>query len=254
MIRFASLGSGSAGNALLVETGATRVLVDCGFSVHETTARLNRLGRAPDDIDAVLITHEHSDHIGSSAAFARRHRLAVYMTPGTRLGARDVNYPALHEFHAGERLAVGGLEIQPFTVPHDAREPAQFIFSDGACRLALLTDAGHVTAHMIATVDGVDGLLLECNHDPSMLEHGPYPAALKRRVGGPYGHLPNREAERLLGAIDHRRLQHVIGMHLSERNNRPQLARAALAAGLGCEPQDTVIADQSDGFGWRELR
>ncbi|MFO8153263.1 MBL fold metallo-hydrolase [Thioalkalivibrio sp.] len=254
MIRFASLGSGSAGNALLVETGDTRVLVDCGFSVHETTARLNRLERTPDDIDAVLITHEHSDHIGSSAAFARRHRLPVYMTPGTRLGARDVSYPALHEFHAGERLAVGGLEIQPFTVPHDAREPAQFIFSDGACRLALLTDAGHVTAHMIATVDGVDGLLLECNHDPSMLEHGPYPAALKRRVGGPYGHLPNHEAERLLGAIDHRRLQHVIGMHLSERNNRPQLARAALAAGLGCQPEETLIADQSVGFGWRELR
>lgn len=254
MIRFASLGSGSAGNALLVETGDTRVLVDCGFSMQETTARLHRLERAPDQIDAVLITHEHSDHIGSSAAFARRHRLPVYMTPGTRLGARDVRYPALHEFHAGENLAIGGLEIQPFTVPHDAREPAQFIFSDGARRLALMTDAGHVTAHMIASVNGVDGLLLECNHDPSMLEHGPYPAMLKRRVGGPYGHLPNHEAERLLGAIDCRRLQHVIGMHLSERNNHPQLARAALAAGLGCQPEETVLADQAVGFGWRELR
>lgn len=254
MIRFASLGSGSAGNALLVETRDTRVLVDCGFSVQETTARLRRLGRAPDQIDALLITHEHTDHIGSSAAFARRHRLPVYMTPGTRLGARGATYPVLHEFHTGEPLTLGGLEILPFTVPHDAREPAQFVFTDGARRLALMTDAGHVTAHMIATLDGVDGLLLECNHDPLMLEHGPYPTALKRRVGGPYGHLPNHEAERLLTTLNPRRLQHVVGMHLSERNNCPELARAALAAGLGCHPEETVIADQAFGFGWRELR
>ncbi|TVP89929.1 MAG: MBL fold metallo-hydrolase [Thioalkalivibrio sp.] len=254
MIRFASLGSGSAGNALLVETEDTRVLVDCGFSVQETIARLDRLGRVPDQITALLITHEHADHIGSSAAFARRYRLPVYMTPGTRLGARKPAYPLLHEFHAGEPLTVAGLEVHPFTVPHDAREPAQFIFTDGARRLALLTDAGHVTAHMIAAVDGVDALLLECNHDPAMLERGPYPAALKRRVGGRYGHLPNHEAEHLLAAIDQGRLQHVVGMHLSERNNRPDLARAALAAGLGCRPEDTVLADQATGFGWRELR
>jgi len=254
VIRFASLGSGSAGNALLVENGATRVLVDCGFSVQETCARLARLGRTPEQIDALLITHEHSDHIGSSAAFARRHRLPVYMTPGTRMGARDPVYPTLREFHAEDRLAIGDLEIQPFTVPHDAREPAQFIFSDGARKLALLTDAGHVTAHMIAKIDGVDGLLLECNHDPLMLAQGPYPAALKKRVGGLYGHLPNHEAQRLLSSIDHGRLQHVVGMHLSERNNRPELARAALASALGCLPEETSLADQQLGFTWRELR
>ena len=253
MIRFASLGSGSAGNALLVESGDTRVLVDCGFSIQETTARLHRLRREPHQICALLITHEHADHIGSSAAFARRYRLPVYMTPGTRMGARDAAYPVLREFHAGDPLAVAGLEIHPFTVPHDAREPTQFVFTDGARRLALLTDAGHVTAHMIATVDGVDALLIECNHDPQMLERGPYPAALKRRVGGPYGHLPNHEAQRLLAAMDQSRLQHVIGMHLSERNNRPDFARAALAAGLGCRVEDTVLADQAAGFGWREL-
>ncbi len=254
MIRFASLGSGSAGNSLLVENGTTRVLVDCGFSVQETCARLARLGRTPAQLDAVLITHEHSDHIGSSAAFARRHHLPVYMTPGTRMGARDTAFPSLREFHAGDRLAIGDLEIHPFTVPHDAREPAQFVFSDGARTLALLTDAGHVTAHMIAQIDGVDGLLLECNHDPQMLAQGPYPPALKRRVGGPYGHLPNHEAQRLLASIDHGRLQHVVGMHLSERNNRPELARAALASGLGCLPEETSLADQQFGFDWRELR
>lgn len=254
MIRFASLGSGSAGNALLVESGRTRLLVDCGFSVHETRARLARLDRTPDQIDALLITHEHSDHIGSSAAFARRQRIPVYMTPGTRMGARDAAYPSLLEFHAGDRLAIGDLEVEPFTVPHDAREPTQFVFTDGVHKLALLTDAGHVTQHMIAKVDGVDGLLLECNHDPKMLAQGPYPPALKKRVGGPYGHLPNHEAQRLLSSIAHGRLQHVVAMHLSERNNRPDLVRAALATALGCLPEETAIADQQSGFAWRELR
>jgi phosphoribosyl 1,2-cyclic phosphodiesterase len=254
MIRFASLGSGSAGNALLVQTGATRILVDCGFTVQETTRRLARLDVHPDDLAAVVITHEHADHIGSSAAFARRHRIPVHMTPGTRLGARDQDYPVLREFHAGTPFAVGDVEIHPYTVPHDAREPVQFVFTDGALRLALLTDAGHVSPHMAACVDGVDALLVECNHDPAMLAAGPYPPALKRRVGGPYGHLPNREAERLLQSLQRDRLQHVIGMHLSERNNRPGLARAALAAGLGCTAEETTVAGQTDGFAWRELR
>lgn len=254
MIRFACLGSGSAGNALLVQVDGTRVLVDCGFSVQETTVRLQRLGLQPEQIDALLITHEHTDHVGASAAFARRHRIPVHMTPGTRLGARDPHYPELNEFHAGDRLTIGALEIRPYTVPHDAREPTQFVFTDGALRLGLLTDAGHVTAHMLESVDGVDGLLLECNHDSDLLAAGPYPPALKKRVGGPYGHLPNHEAQRLLTSIDCRRLQHVIGMHLSERNNRPELARRALAAGLGCRPEDVILASQSQGFGWRELR
>jgi phosphoribosyl 1,2-cyclic phosphodiesterase len=254
MIRFASLGSGSAGNALVVQVGTTRILVDCGFSVHETTRRLARLDLRPQDFSALLITHEHADHIGSSAAFARRHRIPVHMTPGTRIGARDQGYPLVHPIHAGAPFAVGAVQIHPYTVPHDSREPVQFVFTDGALRLALLTDAGHISTHMIASVDGVDGLLVECNHDPDLLAAGPYPPALKRRVGGPYGHLRNDEAERLLRSIRRDRLQHVMGMHLSERNNRPDLARAALATGLGCSPEETTVANQTEGFGWRELR
>ena len=253
-MRFASLGSGSAGNALLVQVGSTRILVDCGFSVQETTLRLARLGVEPADLDAIFITHEHSDHIGASAPLARRHRLPVYMTPGTRIAARDAKYPSLKEFHAGDAITIGDLQVHPFTVPHDAREPAQFVFTEGTVRLALLTDAGHVSSHMATSVDAVDGLLIECNHDPAMLAAGPYPSALKRRVGGPYGHLPNHEAERLLGIIDRSRLQHVIGMHLSERNNHPDLARRALAKGLGCTLEETALATQAGGFTWRELR
>ena len=253
MIRFASLGSGSSGNALVVQSGRTRVLVDCGFTIQETLSRLARLGLTPADLDALLITHEHGDHIGSSAALARRYRLPVYMTTGTRLAARDCLYPSLREFRGEEPVFIGDLEVHPFTVPHDAREPSQFVFHDGAVRLALLTDAGHVSAHMIACVDGVDGILLECNHDPALLAAGPYPQALKRRVAGPYGHLSNDAATQLLHAIDRTRLQHVVGMHLSERNNTPELARQALAAGLGCASEEVPLATQTEGFGWREI-
>jgi phosphoribosyl 1,2-cyclic phosphodiesterase len=176
------------------------------------------------------------------------------MTPGTRLAARDPHYPSLREFQTEVPVVIGDLEVRPYTVPHDAREPSQFVFHDGARRLALLTDAGHVSPHIMATLDGVDGLLIESNHDEALLATGPYPQALKRRVGGDYGHLSNAAATRLLKAIDRSHLQHVIGMHLSERNNTPALARQALAEGLGCTPEETVLATQADGFGWRELR
>jgi phosphoribosyl 1,2-cyclic phosphodiesterase len=254
MIRFASLGSGSAGNALVVQSGGTCVLVDCGFTVQETVLRLARLGLEPSELDAILITHEHGDHIGSSGALARRYRIPTYMTTGTRLGARDPNYPEIREFQTGIRIAIGDLEIEPFTVPHDAREPSQFIFADGACRLALLTDAGHVSPHMVRIVSGVGALLLECNHDPALLATGPYPARLKRRVGGPYGHLSNADALRLLQQIDSRRLQHAVGMHLSGKNNTPELARQAMSAGLDCLPGEIALATQTEGFDWRELR
>jgi phosphoribosyl 1,2-cyclic phosphodiesterase len=254
VIRFASLGSGSSGNALVVQAGSTSVLVDCGFTIQETLARLARLGLTPADLDGLLITHEHGDHIGSSAALARRYQLPAYMTPGTRLAARDARYPTLNEFRGEEPVRIGDLEVRPFTVPHDAREPSQFVFHDGHHSLALLTDAGHVSQHMIASVDGVDGILIECNHDPALLAAGPYPPALKRRVGGLYGHLSNAAATQLLQAIDRARLQHVIGMHLSERNNTPELAREALAAGLDCTPEEVVLATQADGFAWREIR
>lgn len=254
MIRFAALGSGSSGNALLVEAGNTRLLIDCGFTLQEATKRLRKLDLEPNDLDALLITHEHKDHIGACAAFARRHHVPVRMTPGTFLGARDRAFPHLHEFHAGAPFEIRDLEIRPFTVPHDAREPVQFVLSDGARSLALLTDAGHISTHIIDCLAHVDALLIECNHDPGMLAMGPYPPALKRRVGGRYGHLSNHQAETLLRAIDRSRLQHVIGMHLSQSNNHPELARKALADGLDCSPSEVSIADQCDGFGWRELR
>jgi len=252
-IRFASLGSGSRGNCLVVHSGQTLVMVDCGFSVSETERRLARLSLTPEDIDAVLITHEHSDHVGSAAAFSRRHHKSVWLTAGTYDALRDTDFHALRIIHAHEPLDLGDLHIDPYPVPHDAREPCQFLFSDGARRLGLLTDAGSVTPHMRRLLDGCDALLLECNHDTAMLAAGPYPESLKRRVGGDLGHLANTQAEALLAELDTSRLNHLLAMHVSEKNNTETLALEALSRALGCTPDWLDVARQGEGFGWREV-
>ena len=251
MIRFCSLGSGSAGNALIVEIGATRLLVDCGFSVQELERRMARVNLSPGDLTAVLVTHEHADHIGATAPLSRRYGLTVFTSPGTRLAARDDRFSSIQEIQADAPLEIDDAWIHPFTVPHDSREPTQFAFSDGDHRLVLMTDAGHVSPHMVEMATGADALLLECNHDPGLLAAGRYPPSLKRRIGGGYGHLPNHAATELLNGIDQSRLRHVVGMHLSTDNNHADLARQALAAGLGCAPCETAIATQDTGFGWR---
>lgn len=254
-MRFASLGSGSRGNGTLVQAGATTLLVDCGFSVRETEQRLARRGLSAKDIDAILVTHEHSDHVGGVGALARRYNLSVWLTPGTLTAAGTAlgELPSLSLFSSHEPFAVGDVAIEPVTVPHDAREPSQFVFGDGARRLGVLTDAGHVTAHMISMLDACDALMLEFNHDRALLLDGAYPQALKRRVGGRLGHLSNDEACGLLRRIDTRRLQHVVAAHLSEQNNTPAHVRQALALVLDCEPHWPAIADQDAGLGWREL-
>jgi len=254
-MRFASLGSGSRGNALLVEAATTRILVDCGFGPRELTKRLARLGLAPADIDAVVVTHEHGDHIGGVARCAARFGFAVHMTQGTFGAAAkslgDAAGVGLFDSHAAFR--VGDIEIRPFPVPHDAREPVQFVFAAGGRSLGLLTDAGHVTPHIVAMLGGCDALVLECNHDADMLARGSYPWHLKQRIAGRFGHLDNQSAAALLRQVDASRLQHVVCAHLSEQNNTPELARAALAAALGCQPEWLGLAGQETGCGWREL-
>ena len=254
-MRFASLGSGSEGNGLLLEVGATRVLADCGFALSETVARLARLGATADSLDAILITHEHDDHVGGAARLARKFNIPVWVTHGT-LQAAGKALAAVEEvriFDCHQRFAVGDIEIEPYTVPHDAREPSQFVFSDGACRVGLLTDAGSLTAHMQSVLSGLDALILECNHDLDMLWDSGYPQRLKERIAGKFGHLDNHTAAELLTLIDCRRLKHLVAAHLSKQNNTPELARAALARGLNCELEWVGVATQSDGFAWREV-
>lgn len=258
-MRFASLGSGSKGNALLVEAGRTRVLIDCGFGPRNLAQRCARLGIEAASIDAIVITHEHSDHIAGAFPCARRYAAALHMTHGTHaaairakagLDSTDVRI-RLIDSHAA--FVIGDIELQPFPVPHDAREPVQFVLSDGTQRLGVLTDLGMVTPHVAECLDGCDALVLECNHDTDMLADGPYPPALKARVGGAFGHLANEAAAGLLRQLDQRRLRHVLAAHISEHNNTPRLARQALAAALGCTPDWVGVADQELGFEWRSL-
>jgi phosphoribosyl 1,2-cyclic phosphodiesterase len=251
-MRFASLGSGSRGNALVVESGHTRVLVDCGFGPRNLSVRLGRLGLAPGDLDAILVTHEHSDHVGGVAPAARRYELDIFLSYGT-LSMLGLDGLPTHVFDSHTAFAIGDLEICPFPVPHDAREPTQFLFSDGCSRLGVLTDAGCVTPHMVEVLSQCDALVLECNHDVDMLADGPYPAHLKRRIAGRFGHLDNAAAADLLSRLDHGRLRHVIAAHLSQENNKPALAKAALAGVLGCAPDWVGVADQECGCGWRDL-
>jgi phosphoribosyl 1,2-cyclic phosphodiesterase len=256
MMRFASLGSGSQGNALLIESGDTRVLLDCGFGLSEMTSRLSRLGLDASSLDAIIVTHEHGDHGGGVAKLASRFDIAVYLTRGTlsALGAegRSISRRILIDPYTA--FAIEGIEVRPFPVPHDAREPVQFVLSDGAVRLGVLTDTGQPTPHIAQALSGVDALVLECNHDLDMLMSGPYSAQLKSRIAGRLGHLANAASAELVQAMDCSRLQHLVAAHLSQTNNTPVLARSALAGAFGCAPEWIGVATQEEGFGWREIR
>ena len=252
-MQFASLGSGSRGNATLVEAGSTLVMVDCGFSCRETERRMQRLGRSAAQLAAVLVTHEHGDHIRGVPVLARKYDLPVWLSNGTGMVLQENDLPDVRMLDGYGRFSLGDLEIHPYTVPHDAREPCQFVFGDGGYRFGMLTDTGRITAHICDCLDACDALLLECNHDADMLANGPYSASLKQRVGGPLGHLSNGQAGELLEQIDTSHLQHVVAAHLSDKNNRPELARQALAAPLACVPDWIGIAGQDDGCDWRVI-
>jgi phosphoribosyl 1,2-cyclic phosphodiesterase len=252
-MRFASLGSGSRGNSLIVDAGDTKLLLDCGFSVRSMLGRLARLAILPEDISGILVTHEHSDHIAGLFRFSARYGIPVYLTHGTHVAASQ-GAPAecrLIDGHA--KFSIDGMEIMPFPVPHDAREPVQFVISDGLSRLGILTDCGVITAHVMIVLAGCQALVLECNHDPDLLATSNYPAPLKRRIAGDFGHLSNAQAASLLQQIDTTTLRHIVAAHLSEQNNRPDLAKKALAQTINCEEDWICVASQEEGTGWREV-
>ncbi len=251
-MRFASLGSGSRGNATVVQAGDSCVLMDCGFTIKETVRRLELIGLAPKDLDAIVVTHEHGDHIKGVPAFARRFELPVYMTPGT-FHARDLGkLPQLHLIENYQTFNIGKLSISPVAVPHDAREPAQFIFRYNDLQLGVLTDLGNVSAHVEKCYQDCDALLVEANHDSMMLSMGPYPPSLKDRVGGPWGHLNNQQALRFVQSLDLQKLKHLVIAHISEKNNslsKVQEVFLPVSEKLG----RICFANQDEGFDWVEL-
>ena len=228
-MRFLSLGSGSRGNATLLQSGETLLLIDCGFTRKELQRRLGLVGLACDDIDALLLTHEHSDHMRGSLALSRQHAIPVWATAGTLRCNQWLETSELHQINANSgEFRIGDIRVTPYTVPHDAAEPCQYVFDDSRSRVGILTDAGSVTSHMISQLQQLDALLLEFNHDPHMLRNGPYPVSLQRRVGGDHGHLSNAQSIDLLGRLDHQNWKHLVAAHISEKNNDPALVRSAL--------------------------
>lgn len=251
-MRFAVLGSGSQGNGTLIASGDTHVLVDCGFSLRETERRLLRLGVAPERLSAILVTHEHADHVHGVGLLSRRYNLPVYLSQGTLRGMRKP-VAAMGFVQGGERLQIGELRIDVIGVAHDALEPTQFVFSDGRRRFGLLTDLGSYGSEVLDGYRGLDALMIEANHCQEMLARGHYPYFLKQRVAGDLGHLNNQQAASLVAELGWQGLQHLVLAHLSSKNNLPQLARQCFVDTLGCDPDWLQLADQDSGLDWHHI-
>ncbi len=203
---------------------------------------------SPENVDAILLTHEHSDHSGGVVRLANSYDIPVWATRGTARHVFEKDF-CYHRLCGGQSVSIGGLNILPVTVPHDAGEPVQFIFQDrGGKKLGILTDTGHITSHITNAYDGLDGLLLEFNYDPDLLDRGPYPYALKQRVSGNLGHLSNDQSLSLLRNTNTTQLSCLIAGHISENNNSHELLAEQLKQ-LNDIPTP-ILADQKVGFGW----
>ncbi len=252
-MRFCSIGSGSKGNGTLIQKGETCVLIDNGFTLKEFENRLAQKGLTPLNLSAILITHEHSDHIKGVGPLARKYRIPVYCSHGTAQHEGLGSIPSLKVIDSHADFSVGELTITPVVVPHDAREPTQFVVHDEHFRVGVLTDLGSLTPYIIDQYRHCHGLLIETNHDVAMLRRGPYPPKLKVRVEGHLGHLNNDQAAYFLSQIQHEQLQFVVATHISEQNNQRELAIGSICSALNCQSDWVIMADQEVGFDWCEL-
>ncbi len=249
MTAFASLGSGSRGNGTLADIGGELILVDCGFTLKQAEARLRRLDVRPGDLSAILVTHEHSDHIAGVAALSHKYAVPVYASFGTLKAARQevVGCP----INSHKVFQIGEVAVEPVVVPHDAREPTQFVFQHGNTRIGVISDLGQVTPFVSKQYQGCSGLMMESNHDRAMLMRGRYPESVKRRIAGDLGHLSNEQAAGFLELVKNPGLRVVVG-HVSEQNNHPEHLERTFAP-YADQVAELRYATQGAGIDWMSL-
>jgi phosphoribosyl 1,2-cyclic phosphodiesterase len=239
------LASGSKGNATYISDGDTSILIDAGLSGVELQRRLDSRDLDPEHLDAIIVTHEHSDHIQGVGILSRRYKLPVYINRKTYQASPRLG--SLHEtksFECGKTFRISNLTIHPFSISHDAEDPVGFTIGQNGTTIAIATDLGIATSMVKEHLKHCALLILEANHDPQMLENGPYPWPLKQRIKGRTGHLSNTSSKILLEELQHENLQHVILAHLSEVNNTPQLAYDEVARALTRCSAKLYVADQ----------
>ena len=252
-VKFVSLGSGSNGNATLVRVADTLLLIDAGFSAKALCERMQSVGVSPDDLTAILISHEHSDHVKGVAVLARRYQIPVWLTRGTFRRLKDQKLPSVEFIHPHGSFCLADAKVSPFPIPHDAAEPCQFVISDGTRRFAIATDMGFVTPYISEQLRGIDVLLLESNYDGDMLQNGSYPYALRGRIDGRYGHLSNEQAAVFAQALEHGGLQRLYLGHLSGNNNTPDCAYATVANRLQRGDDQLQVLRRSSVGEWFEV-
>ncbi|MDT8367721.1 MAG: MBL fold metallo-hydrolase [Longimicrobiales bacterium] len=258
-MRFTILGSGSRGNATLIEVANTRVLVDAGFSARELARRLAAIGVSPDGVDGIVVTHDHGDHTRGIGVFARRHSTPIWITDGTREACARLfrGTETLHAYRPGHPFAIGGLRIEPFLTVHDAVDPVGVSVIDpaSALRLGIATDLGRPTAGIRLALSRCHALILEANHDEALLQDAPYPWSVKARIRSSHGHLSNHAAAQFACELLHSSLETVVLAHLSAESNRPALAHGVVAAALrGAGFEGRVdVATQDDPTPWFTL-
>lgn len=249
-VEFVSLGSGSNGNSTLVRVGDTLLLVDAGFSAKIITERLNSVGVAAENLTAILVSHEHSDHVKGAQVLARKYGVPVWLTRGTYRRLKDKNIPQVEFIHPHGSFCIGDAKVTPFPIPHDAAEPCQYVIGDGTKRFAIATDMGCVTPYVCEQLAGVDALLLEANYDGTMLHNGSYPYALRSRIDGRYGHLSNEQSAVLAASLEHPGLQRLFLGHLSENNNTPDSAFDSVANRLKRGGDDICVLKRAAVSDW----
>ncbi|HBS41956.1 MAG TPA: MBL fold metallo-hydrolase [Oceanospirillales bacterium] len=254
-MRYLSLGSGSRGNATLVEYRSSALLIDCGFSRRTLLQRLEQAGASPGWLQGVLVTHEHADHAKGILTVCDHLQIPFYTSFGTARKMDCLEHPLWRCIRSCETVKIGSMKVLPVVVPHDAHEPLQFVIeSDDGHKLGILSDLGSLTPHLVDAYRGCHALQVEANHDPVMLQNGPYPPSLKVRVAGDYGHLSNEQCADFIRRVSWPGLSRVTVGHISEKNNHPDLVAQALSGALQCQPEDVILLEQDLVSDWYQVQ